>query len=305
MARLAAVDLGSNTVHALVAESADGRLEDLASYVEIPEIGPQVARTARIGPEKAEQAISALRSVVERARRHDPQALVVGATAAIRAAADAEEFLAAAGEAIATPIRLISDRREAELSFAGVASRHASERDWLMADIGGGSTELVAARGSVLNAWASLPLGSGVLSDRFLSDPPLPGEREELRAATVKVLTGAPESAADKLVATGGTASNLPRMLSQLSPPTVLDSRALLEVERRLDADTARSVAGQVDMPEPRVRALRGGVEILLALLDFYGLDRLQVTHAGLRQGMLLAYLDRPDSWWVSLSGVS
>jgi exopolyphosphatase/guanosine-5'-triphosphate,3'-diphosphate pyrophosphatase len=200
---------------------------------------------------------------------------------------------------------LISDRREAELSFAGVASRHASERDWLMADIGGGSTELVAARGSVLNAWASLPLGSGVLSDRFLSDPPLPGEREELRAATVKVLTGAPESAADKLVATGGTASNLPRMLSQLSPPTVLDSRALLEVERRLDADTARSVAGQVDMPEPRVRALRGGVEILLALLDFYGLDRLQVTHAGLRQGMLLAYLDRPDSWWVSLSGVS
>jgi exopolyphosphatase/guanosine-5'-triphosphate,3'-diphosphate pyrophosphatase len=299
MVRLAAVDLGSNTVHALVADAVDGRLEDLASYVEIPEIGPQVARTGRIGSEKADQAISALRSVVGRARQHHPQALVAGATAAIRAAADAEEFLAAAGEAIATPIHLIGERREAELSFAGVASRHASERDWLMADIGGGSTELVAARRSVLDAWASLPIGSGVLSDRFLSDPPLPGEREALRAATVEVLSGAPESSADKLVATGGTASNLPLLLSRQSPPAVMDSRALLEAEKRLDADTAKRVADNFDLPEARVRALRGGVEILLVLLDFYGLDRLHVTHAGLRQGMILAYLERPDSWWL------
>jgi exopolyphosphatase/guanosine-5'-triphosphate,3'-diphosphate pyrophosphatase len=299
MVRLAAVDLGSNTVHALVADAVDGRLEDLASYVEIPEIGPQVARTGRIGSEKADQAISALRSVVGRARQHDPQALVAGATAALRAAADAEEFLAAASEAIATPIRLIGERREAELSFAGVASRHASERDWLVADIGGGSTELVAARGSLLDAWASLPIGSGVLSDRFLSDPPLPGEREALRAATVEVLSGAPESSADKLVATGGTASNLPLLLSGQSPPAVMDTRALLEAEKRLDADTAKRVADNFDLPEARVRALRGGVEILLVLLDFYGLDRLHMTHAGLRQGMLLAYLERPDSWWL------
>jgi exopolyphosphatase/guanosine-5'-triphosphate,3'-diphosphate pyrophosphatase len=299
MVRLAALDVGSNTVHALVAEADHGRLDDVASYVEIPEIGAQVARTGRIGPEKTEQAISALLSVMERARRHGRQTLVAGATAAIRAAADREEFLAAAGEAIGAPIHLIGGRREAELSFGGVASRHASERDWLMADIGGGSTELVAARGSVIDAWASLPIGSGVLADRFLSDPPLPGEREALRAATVKLLSAAPESGAERLVATGGSASNLPRLLSRQSPPTVLDTGALLDAESRLDADTARMVAAEFEMPEARVRALRAGVEILLVLLDFYGLDRLHVTHAGLRQGMLLAYLERPDSWWV------
>jgi exopolyphosphatase/guanosine-5'-triphosphate,3'-diphosphate pyrophosphatase len=299
MVRLAALDVGSNTVHALVAEADRGRLDDVASYVEIPEIGAQVARTGRIGPEKTEQAISALLSVLGRARRHGRQTLVAGATAAIRAAADREEFLAAAGEAIGAPIHLIGGRREAELSFGGVASRHASERDWLMADIGGGSTELVAARGPVIDAWASLPIGSGVLADRFLSDPPLPGEREALRAATVKLLSDAPESGAERLVATGGSASNLPRLLSRQSPPTVLDTGALLDAESRLDADTARRVAAEFEMPEARVRALRGGVEILLVLLDFYGLDRLHVTHAGLRQGMLLAYLERPDSWWV------
>jgi exopolyphosphatase/pppGpp-phosphohydrolase len=78
-----------------------------------------------------------------------------------------------------------------------------------------------------------------------------------------------------------------------------MDTRALLEAEKRLDADTAKRVADNFDLPEARVRALRGGVEILLVLLDFYGLDRLHMTHAGLRQGMLLAYLERPDSWWL------
>jgi exopolyphosphatase/guanosine-5'-triphosphate,3'-diphosphate pyrophosphatase len=180
-----------------------------------------------------------------------------------------------------------------------VASRHASERDWLIADIGGGSTELVAARGPAMEAWVSLPLGSGVLAGRFLSDPPEPGEREALRAAVLAAFSRAPESSAERLVATGGTAANLPHVLSARNPPMVLDTPALLEAERRLDAEPAAQLARRIGMPEARVRTLRGGIEILLVLLDFYGQHRVHVTHAGLRQGMLLAYLQRPDSWWL------
>jgi exopolyphosphatase/pppGpp-phosphohydrolase len=61
--RLAAVDVGSNTVHALVADVVRGRLVDVAHYVEMPELGTQVARTGAIGP-RARTAIRALRSVV-------------------------------------------------------------------------------------------------------------------------------------------------------------------------------------------------------------------------------------------------
>jgi exopolyphosphatase/pppGpp-phosphohydrolase len=150
-----------------------------------------------------------------------------------------------------------------------------------------------------MEAWVSLPIGSGVFADRFLGDPPRPGEREALRAAVLAAISSAPESGGDKLVATGGTASHLPRVLSAQSPPAVLDTQALLETERRLDADPAVFVAERLGLPEPRIRALRGGVEILLVLLDFYGQHRVHVTHAGLRQGMLLAYLQRPDSWWL------
>jgi exopolyphosphatase/pppGpp-phosphohydrolase len=108
----------------------------------------------------------------------------------------------------------------------------------------------------------------------------------------------APECDAQKLVVTGGTASNLPLVLSSKNPPLVLTTAALLQAAERLDAAPAAQLAGRFDLPEARIRALRGGVELLLLLLDFYGLDRFHVSHAGLRQGMIQAYLEHGEDWW-------
>jgi exopolyphosphatase / guanosine-5'-triphosphate,3'-diphosphate pyrophosphatase len=296
--RLAAVDVGSNTVHALVADAADGKLDDVAHFVEMPELGPAVQETGAIGPLKTRQAIEALRSVLARAAEHRFEHLVAGATAAVRNASDRDEFLEAAAKAIGVPVRLISEQREAQLSFNGVASRHATKRSWLMADMGGGSTELVVAEGLEMIRWVSLELGSGSFAARFLSDPPRAGEREALRAAALPLVHRAPEFDAQKMVMTGGTASNLPLVISADNPPVVLDTKALLKAAERLDERPAAEVAERTGLPEPRVRALRGGVEILLLLLDFYGLDRIHVSHEGLRHGMLLAYLKKGEDWW-------
>jgi exopolyphosphatase/pppGpp-phosphohydrolase len=57
-------------------------------------------------------------------------------------------------------------------------------------------------------------------------------------------------------------------------------------------------VSTTVKLPASRVKAMRAGVEVLLLLLDWYGLALLQVSHAGVRQGMLLAYLERGNDWW-------
>src|SRR6266550_2737770 len=144
--RLAAVDIGSNTVHVLVADAVRGRLEDVAHYVEMPELGARVARKGEIGP-GTKTAIRALRSVVARARTHGFEVLIAGATEAVRQAKDGAQFATAAGAAIGTTIHVITATREAELSFQGVASRHSVRREWAMVDLGGGSTEVVIARG--------------------------------------------------------------------------------------------------------------------------------------------------------------
>jgi len=295
--RLAAVDVGSNTVHALVADVVRGRLEDVAHYVEMPELGARVARTGEIGP-GAKAAIRALRSVVARARSNNFDVLIASATQAVRQAKDGPEFARAAGEAIGTTVHVISARREAELSFLGVASRHAVRREWAMVDLGGGSTEVVIARGREMLRAATLPIGSGVLSGTYLSDPPKPEERARMRRAALRELAHAPDGDVERLVATGGTASNLPLVLTHRNPPPVLTTADLLTCEARLDVGRATEVARAVGLPANRVKAMRAGVEALLLFLDWYGLALLQISHEGLRHGMLLAYLERGNDWW-------
>jgi exopolyphosphatase/guanosine-5'-triphosphate,3'-diphosphate pyrophosphatase len=296
--RLAAVDIGSNTVHALVVDVVDGRLEEVAHFVEMPSLGPEVAKNGRIGPEKSAEAVAALESVVGQARALGFEHLVAGATSAVRSAADQAEFLRRCSKAIGVPVRLISSGREAQLGFAGVAGKHAVRRQWLMADLGGGSMELVVARHRRIEAWRSLPIGSGVLASKHLSDPPLESQREALRAEAVTLLKDAPECDPSRVVATGGTASNLPRVVSPSHPPAVLSRHALLRAANLLDQAPAAELEHRYLLRAGRVQAMRGGVEVLLLLLDWAGLDRLHVSLEGLRQGMILAYLALGEDWY-------
>ena len=295
--RLAALDIGSNTVHVLVADVARGKLEDVAHYVEMPELGPHVARTGAIG-DRATVVIRAVRKVLGEARKHGYDSLIAAATEAVRQASDREAFARQAESVLGVPLRIISGEREAELSFLGAASRHASRREWVLIDLGGGSTEVVIARGSEMVRSTKLAIGSGVLSAKYLSDPPRPEERARLRRAALRAMAAAPDGEVERLVATGGTASNLPLVLAKRNPPPILTTADLLHCEARLDRRRASEVSHELDLPMARVKALRGGVETLLLFLDWYGLAVLHVSHEGLRHGMLLAFLKRGGDWW-------
>jgi exopolyphosphatase/guanosine-5'-triphosphate,3'-diphosphate pyrophosphatase len=295
--RLAAVDIGSNTVHALVADVVRGKLEDVGHYVEMPELGVQVARMGVIGS-RAKPALRSLQVVVDQARKHGFDHLVAGATQAVRQASDGPAFVRQASVVVGVPVRIISARREAVLSFRGVASRHSAKREWAMLDLGGASTEVVIANGHEILRSAILPIGSGVLAGTYLSDPPRPDERARLRKAAMRELAHAPDADVERLVATGGTASNLPLVLNRHNPPTVLTTADLLACEARLDGEKAAQVGHSSGLPVNRIKAMRGGVEALLLFLDWFGLAVLHISHEGLRHGMLLAYLEQGEDWW-------
>lgn len=296
--RLAAVDIGSNTVHALVADLEEGALHEVDHYLEMPELGARVDRTGRIGPAGTAVVLEALDSVLAQARGPGFEYLVAGATAAVRRAPDGPELLAMASSLLGTPVHLISEEREAQLSFLGVASAHRVPEDWIMADLGGASTEIVAARDDRIVSWASLAVGSGALAARHLSDPPHPGEREALRQDASEAFAAAPPSAAGRLVVTGGTAANLPLVLSEDDPPSHLGMDELARAQTILDAGPSERLAEDYEgVGASRLRALRGGVEILRLLLRHYDLPVLEISHEGLRHGMILAYALHGDSW--------
>ena len=78
----------------------------------------------------------------------------------------------------------------------------------------------------------------------------------------------------------------------------MLKTQDLLHAERKLDSVPAGELAPRYRLEPGRVQALRAGVEVLLLLLDWAGLDRLHVSVEGLREGMLLAYLNKGEDWW-------
>jgi exopolyphosphatase/pppGpp-phosphohydrolase len=87
-------------------------------------------------------------------------------------------------------------------------------------------------------------------------------------------------------------------VLSRANPPPLLTTQTLLAAETRLDSAPAAELAQRVGLEASRVRALRGGVEVLLLLLDYYGLHAAHISLEGLRHGMLLARLERGEDWW-------
>jgi exopolyphosphatase/guanosine-5'-triphosphate,3'-diphosphate pyrophosphatase len=269
----------------------------VAHYVEMPELGVTVARTGVLGS-RAKVAIRALRAVVDRAQTHHYELLIAGATQAVRQASDGKAFAREAGQAIGTTVHIIPAKREAELSFLGVAGSHAGRREWAMVDLGGASTEVAIGLGRKMVRSATLPIGSGVLASTYFSDPPTPEERARMRKHALRELAHAPDGDVERLVATGGTATNLPLVLSRRSPPPVLTTADLLACEARLDGAAAVKVGASVGLPANRIKAMRAGVEALLLLLDWYGLALLHISHQGLRHGMLLAYLEKGGDWY-------
>ncbi len=294
--RLAAIDVGSNTFQALVADVEDGRLTRVDGALEMPSLGAEVARTGRIGEAKTAEAMAILDSQVRLCRERGAEHVVIGATEAVRKAADGAEFRDRVSAHLGLPVVLIPPEREAQLSFAGVAAAHAAEGPWLMADLGGGSTELVAAVGRRIVALTSLPVGSGKLAAEFLSDPPTEAELGRLWSAVESRVRSLP-GPAERLVVTGGTATYLPRVVAA-DPPDLLTRDQLIAAGAVLDAAPAAEVAAAIGVPAARVVAMRAGRLVLLRLLDLLGLDRLEVSHEGIREGMIMAWLERGHDWW-------
>src|SRR5207253_9275683 len=176
---------------------------------------------------------------------------------AVRQASDGAAFVRQASKEIGVPVRVISAKREATLSFLGAASCHAVRREWGLVDLGGASTEVVIARDRQILRSASLPIGSGVLASTYLADPPKPEERARMRRAALRELAQAPDGDVERLVATGGTASNLPAVLAKRNPPSVLTSDDLLQCEKRLDGARALEGSEKVGLPVNRVKAMR------------------------------------------------
>ncbi|HUY60983.1 MAG TPA: hypothetical protein VMW49_03820 [Candidatus Dormibacteraeota bacterium] len=305
---MAALDVGSNTLHLLVARLRAGELEARRHAVLLSHLGPHVAAHGRLGPEQVERTASQVAALVALARDVGAAPIRLAATAAVRLAADRRALQAAVRQHTGLPLAILTGEVEARLSFLGATrgAGVAASVPVVVIDLGGGSTEVVLGEGGSPTHLVSLPIGSGLLlREHAFDDPPTPAQRAAATSTIRGHLAGLPPGRPQLAVATGGTAANVPALLGaprpreggdgtlRLSPPAParaarLGLDDLRAAGARTDAEPSAVVAAATGLHPDRVRLLQAGTQLLLAVLEHYRLDALTVTDCGVRDGLLL-----------------
>jgi len=303
MARLAGIDLGSNTIRLLVADAdAATGLRLVHGEQTIARLGQGLARSGVLAPEAIERAVAAVRAYRDRAKALGAGSILVVATAAVRQAANRDEFLGRLSAEAGLVARVASGAEEARLTLLGVASALPPRADpYAVLDIGGGSTELVVARGVCSVAAVSLALGCVGLVERFLHADPV--DRAEYAACAAHVAARLEAEAWPRiralaprlLVGTAGTITTLAALdlgLTAYDPARVQGHRlAAGRIEALLDRLGALPLAERARLPglEPgRADLIIAGIAVTLGVLAGLGQGELLVSDSGLREGILL-----------------
>jgi exopolyphosphatase/guanosine-5'-triphosphate,3'-diphosphate pyrophosphatase len=173
MTRVAGIDCGTNSIRLLIADIEDGMLTDVVRQMRVVRLGQDVDRTGRLAPAAIERTRIALVDYAALARKHGAERVRMVATSATRDAANRADFVSMVQSVLGAEPEVITGREEAELSFVGATSVLADTGGpLLVADIGGGSTELVRGGDGRLRSH-SMDVGCVRMTERHLhSDPP-------------------------------------------------------------------------------------------------------------------------------------
>lgn len=301
---IAALDLGTNSFHLVVARHQGGRRFDVITREkEMIRLGHGATDMKHLAPEAIDRAVASIARMAEIARSHEARHLRAVATSATREAANAEEFLSRVRSQTGVEIEVISGVEEARLIYLGVLQAvPVYEQRCLLIDIGGGSTELLLGERAEVLAARSFKLGAVRLTDRYF-----PGgvvERgaiaacaDHIRSVLVHFDAEVAEYGFDTVVASSGTAETLARMVQAHRGGPALRTHNRMEFTR---AELAEVVHNICSAPDPATRARLAGLEstradiavagalILDQIAERYELERIMFSEAALREGVLV-----------------
>ena len=310
--RVAAIDVGTNSTHMLVA-SVDVGLGtfsiDLAEK-STTRLGERDPETGELTPEAIARGLQSLRHFQELALSHKVEQIVVAATSAVREAPNGRDFLQTINDELGLDVDLVSGPEEARLIYLGVLSGMPfGDRPHLVLDIGGGSTELILADGRDARALTSTRVGAVRLQRDFVKDDPIPPQRRSFLQAYIQ---GSLEPAVDKvhrrikpgetplLVATSGTAMAIGALAATEDdrPPLKLHGykvsrQRLNRVVERLATMTPDQRRGLTAINDRRAEIIVPGSLILQTTMQMLGVDELVLSERALREGLIVDWMLR------------
>jgi exopolyphosphatase / guanosine-5'-triphosphate,3'-diphosphate pyrophosphatase len=297
---LAAVDLGSNSFHMVVARYLHGQLIVIDRLRENVRLGAGLDAEGRLDREAAARALACLERFGQRLRDMRPSSVRVVGTNALRRAHRKQQFLERARAALGHPIEIVSGMEEARLIYSGVAHTMPSfPGRRLVVDIGGGSTELIIGESLTPLELESTQLGCVSMSQRFFADGRLSAKRLA-RARVAARLEIEPIQAAfrrrgwDQAVGSSGTVRAIGEACRELLPAaqgiTPEGLEAILEVLGGCGHVSAIPIKA---VTSERSEVFAGGVAILAEIFEVLGLERMDVADGAMRDGLLYDIVGR------------
>ncbi len=288
--KLAALDLGSNSFHLLVAQlDGPGHFTKLGSHKEVLRLGTVVRDCGQLTDEAFDAALSCVSRMAAVARKLHAEKLIAVATSALRDARNGRALLDACREQLGVHVELVSGDEEARVAYLGARSALSlTSGRVLVADIGGGSVELACGDGSHCDTVQSLPLGFLRLAHAF----PVKSAGGARRLARYVQLEC--EKARDKfgridtLLLSGGTARALGKLLGGgIASASAIQLERLCEEVARL----SRSELEAAGVDAQRAKMLPAGAAVVSGIMSGLGQWNVRISPRGLREGLLLREL--------------
>ena len=297
---LAAVDLGSNSFHMVVARHSHGQLVILDRLREMVRLAAGLGVNGRLDDAAADRALRCLERFGQRLRAMRADSVRVVGTNALRLAKRKRWFLERARAALGHPIEIISGLEEARLIYSGVVHTSPMSPDKrLVIDIGGGSTEVVVGEGFTPLLLESLSVGCVGLTTMSFDDGKISEKRFERARTAVRLELEPVHEAYRKMgwlqaFGSSGTVRVIGDVLRRLNPEsphiTLNNLRSLAE---RVIAAGHVDELDLEDVDAERAPVFPAGLAILLEVVENFGIDRVRPAEGAMREGLLYDMMGR------------
>jgi len=296
---VAAVDLGSNSFHLIVARINGGQIHILDRLKEMVRLAAGLDANQILSAPSQQNALACLARFGQRLRHMPPGSVRIVGTNTLRLAVNASEFIAAAEDRLGHPIEIIAGREEARLIYLGVAHTLASSQEKrLVIDIGGGSTEFIIGQGFETLQRESLEMGCVRWSQRYFAKGAITAKAMR-RAEMAALLELQPieawlhQTGWDVVIGASGTLRSVARVITQMGFGNEINPNSLQQLRQALLAAGHFDSLNLTGLSSQRTPVFPGGVAVLLGIVEGLSIQQMSVSEYALREGLVYDLLGR------------
>ncbi|WP_430884749.1 Ppx/GppA family phosphatase [Fusibacter sp. JL216-2] len=302
--RVAAIDIGTNSIRLLKAEIIDGQLKSGNKALEMTRIGEGVNETGELSEAGMARSVKALKEFYEEAKTWGAQRVYALATSAVRDAQNRETFIKRVKEACGLDIEVISGDQEAKIGFLGVLAGVGSvEGKILVIDVGGGSTELIVGDSQGITLAKSVNVGAVRMTGKHIKTDPITDSeylavKKDIEDITRSVLDEIKAYKITKAIGIGGTATTLgaielemetyDRYKIQNTAVTGKDIQNMNERLRKLNLEDRKQIKG---LQPKRADIILAGSMVIDHILDTLQIDAMHISDFDNLEGCLMERL--------------